>query len=547
MTPSGTEHRTDSPDGTGTDGARSRWSVFAHLTADKAPLYRAILGAFVRAKTRFALHLRPAEVLRALRAAGGEDTPEGRELEAAADLHPDGVEAALLQLCAWSNLERHVDTTEVATVADFYRPRYLYQLTPAGEAAQRAVAEFRRQLERPGELQTAALQDIQQHLLELLELARSPEPDAGKTDRNLTHLTTRFEELTDRAQTFLTSLQRTIDLQGVELESFLEYKELLIDYLERFIGELVTATANIASTLARVEAAGVDGLLETVARRRVADRLDTGPDVLAREVAEWKARWRGLASWFRGGDGPSQAEILRARARAAIPALLNAVAAIHDRRITRSDRTTDLRTLARWFAECEADEDAHRLWHSAFALGSCRHLRVDAATLETWEAEDVSPRTSWIEAPPLRLTPRLRKTGRSTRRGRIAGIVDHSADLRRLERLAADQRRQIDAARRALATDGPVLLSAIGTLDPDAFQLFLDLLGQALARRPADPAKALEPIVAASTDGALEIVLEPLPDAAPAVLSTPHGTFTGPDHRVEIRPSFRLAAAAGGA
>ncbi|MCH9022419.1 MAG: DUF2397 family protein, partial [Planctomycetes bacterium] len=33
------------------------------------------------------------------------------------------------------------------------------------------------------------------------------------------------------------------------IESFLSYKETLIEYLERFIGELVLATADIAETL----------------------------------------------------------------------------------------------------------------------------------------------------------------------------------------------------------------------------------------------------------------------------------------------------------
>lgn len=513
-----------------------RLSVFAHLNAEKAPLYRAVMRSFVAAKSHFALHLRPREILRSLRSGSG--TGEDTDLEGLEDLHEEGVETALRQLCEWGNLERHVDTTDVATVADFYRPRYLYQLTTAGEAAERALVEFHRQIERPGELQTAALQDIHEHLLELLDLARAGaeghEIDAGKADRNLTHLSTRFEELTARAQTFISSLQRTIDLQGVEVEHFLHYKELLIDYLERFVGELVIATANISSTLGQIEDAGIDPLLERVARRRVADRLGAGDAALRREMSEWRARWHGLSSWFLGDDGASQAEILRARARSAIPSLLNAVAAIHDRRITRSDRTTDLRTLARWFAQTDDERDAHRLWHCAFGLGGSRHLKIDAATLDAFEEREVSPRTSWLDAPPLRLTPRLRRTGRYRRPGRTAKVIDRSEEKRHLALLAADQRRQIDAARHALATDGTVRLSHLGRLDRDAFHLFLDLLGQALARR----VEARQTVVAGSSDGALEIVLQPLDDGSTATLETTAGFFSGRDHLVEIRSAL---------
>lgn len=97
--------------------------VFVHVNADKAGLYRAVLRVFMEAKAAFALHLRPADV---------------------------------------------------ATVEEFYRPRFVYQLTAEGEAA-------------------------------------------------------------ERAQTFQRSLQRTMDLHGITVAAFLDYKQTLIDYLERCI------------------------------------------------------------------------------------------------------------------------------------------------------------------------------------------------------------------------------------------------------------------------------------------------------------------------
>jgi hypothetical protein len=39
---------------------------FAHLNAPNAGLYRAVMAAFVRAKRRFAVHLRPEDVHEAL-------------------------------------------------------------------------------------------------------------------------------------------------------------------------------------------------------------------------------------------------------------------------------------------------------------------------------------------------------------------------------------------------------------------------------------------------------------------------------------------------
>jgi uncharacterized protein (TIGR02677 family) len=495
--------------------AAGRLRAFAYVTADKAPLYRAVMRVFVEAKASFTLHLRPPDV-------------------AAALLEPidlAGVEAALASLREWGNLEAHPDTADVATVEEFYRPRYLFQLTPEGEAAERALAAYEAALAQRGELQSAALSDIVSLLGELAALGETPEPDEAKVHRTLRALRDRFEELTSRAQAFMSSLQRTIDLQGVDVPKFLAYKETLIGYLERFIGELVIAAADIGATIRTIEARGIDALLRMAAGRDLADALDPTPADHAAACAGWQARWGGLRSWFIGQpEAPAQAEVLRARARASIPALLLAVASIHDRRVTRSDRSTDLRTLARWFAEADSDASAHRLWRAAFGLAPARHLVIDAATLDAREERPVSPATSWLEAPPLRIAPRLRASGRHVRRGRPNDVIDRSEAKALLAAAAAAEAQQIVAARRRLATGARARLSDLGTLEPAEFALFLDLLGDALAARVG----AEEAVEVVSSDGTLHVRLEPTADGRAATVDTPAGRFSGPDHYVTI-------------
>lgn len=495
------------------------FAAFAHVTADKATTYRAVMGAFTAAKERFAVHLRPADVARGL--PGDARLPE------------DEVETCLLQLCVWGNLRKDSDTAEVTTVEEFYRTRYLYQLTVEGEAAERALRTYHDALAESGELQAAALGDIRELLGELADLAEAGDVDDGQVHRILTTLRTRFDELTAKAQTFIAGLQRTIDLHGVDVATFVAYKDTLIEYLERFIGDLVVATADIVGRIERIEAAGVDAVLAAAARRELADAL--APTAAEAEAAaqRWGARWSGLRAWFIAGDGqPSQAEVLRARARSAIPALLRAVAAINDRRVTRTDRFTDLRTLARWFAQADSDADAHRLWRSAFALTPARHLQVNADTLDARDDTPVAPQTSWLHAPPLRLSPRLRRSGRHAKRGRPSDVVDRSAGKALLAAAIEAEAAQVEAARRLLATGRPTRLSEIGELDPLAFELFLDLLGEALAAK-VTPGDVVE---TTSADGTLAITLEPAQGTA--TITTSAGCLSGPDHLVTIRDAF---------
>src|SRR2546430_17376513 len=147
-------------------GPGGRLKAFAYVNADRAALYRAIMHVLRSAKSRFTLHPRPQAVAASIASAG---LPEPADAAA--------VEAALGQLREWGNLEAHPDTADVATVEEFYRPRYLFQLTPDGEAAERALAAYDQALAQRGEVQSAALSDIRSLLGELAALAHPARPD----------------------------------------------------------------------------------------------------------------------------------------------------------------------------------------------------------------------------------------------------------------------------------------------------------------------------------------------------------------------------------
>lgn len=493
------------------------FAVFAHLNVDHTPLYRAILEFFASERARFVISLRPAEVTAALAASA-----------AAADL--DTVTAALQQLRRWGNLDDTADNADAASIEEFYLNRRLFQLSAAGEAAKHALAVFDEHLQRPGELQTTALHDISDLLDALLPRLADTPPDDAKIHQLLSSLVARFEQLTSRAQSFMRGLQTTLELHGIGLDAFLAYKEKLIDYLEKFIGELIVATNRIAEAILNLEACGVEIAFAAAARRDLVDALDPAPDALDVATARWRQSWSGLRCWFISGESPSQSELLRARARSAIPALLTAVSQINDRRTSRADRAADFSTLARWFAEAPDEPSCHRLWRAAFGLSPARHLRINSETLDASASRAEGPRTSWLEGTPVWLAPRLRQHGRNAPRGPSPAVIDRTAEKDRLREIARAQAAEIDRARQHLVQAGRCRLTELGPLQDGTFRLFLDLLGHALTRRP----DRAGPIDVESADGTLRIRLEPVPDAPDATLRTAHGVFTGADHWVSI-------------
>ena len=191
-------------------------------------------------------------------------------------------------------------------------------------------------------------------------------------------------------------------------------------------------------------------------------------------------------------------------------------------------RSADFRVLARWFAACDDDDGAHRLARAAFALNPARHYCLDT------DADAALPAgTSWIDAPPLQVHPRLRQYGEAAPRGPLARVKDRGEARQLLAHQLAQESQEVEEARARLATGRPARLSGLGELDLKAFGLFLGLLGEALSEQEGP-----EALVERQTgDGLLHIQLTPLAAHTHARIVTPHGIFAGRDHLLTITPT----------
>ena len=494
--------------------------LFRHLSAEKSNFYRCIMDVFAAAKRQYRLQLRPDEVL--AEASWADSPPRIEE-----------VNSALAQLAEWGNLESQPDTARVSSLSDFYRARFLYRLSHGGEAVETGLAVFFQTLERRAELQTVALEDIASRLQALRQLIDQDMTEDGldvaKAHQVLRDLVGVFKDLAENAQAFMAGVARSLELQQAEASAIIAYKRRLIDYLERFLGDLVRRSDSIAQLIQHL-APHVDTVFLQVAER---EARDSAPDDEQDQIDErmrhwqvWRERWKGLRGWFLStGAEPPQAELLRGRARAAIPQLLGAIATLNDHRSGRSDRSADFRMLAHWFAACDSDGEAHRMARAAFALHPARHFSLNL------QAEDELPASiPWAEAPPLQINPRLREYGEAAPRGPLARVRDRSAERALMAEQLSEESRQVDAARQRLATGHPVRLSELGELDTHAFGVFLSLLGEALAEQ-AHPDQIIE---RHTGDGLLSIRMEPLGVATEARIITPVGVFAGRDHLLAI-------------
>jgi uncharacterized protein (TIGR02677 family) len=508
-----------------------RLTLFSYTVESLAPLYRAVMRLFLEAKGRYRIQLRPDDVAAELRRTGLlAELPEG------------SVDRALDQLVEWGNLRRSHDTGRVATLEDFRRRHFVYQLTAAGEAAERAVGEVLAALERSGSLQRVMLGTILRNLLEIrgeLEIVDSGGPRPERLFELLFNVTEQFRALTENASTFLARLHEAIDQGEVRTEAFLLYKQAVLEYLEQFLGELSEIAPRITREIQGIEAAGGERLVALAAG------ADAAPTPLGiQDPAEGlRRKWQGIAAWFVGdGREPATVEHLRAAARGAINRILLVLERLHEKRFRRFSRAADLLRLAGWFDRLEGapggGERVHRLFQSLFGLFGARHF----GGLEE-DPDLVRPGTSWWEAPPVPIAPALRSTGRSTALGRTVQIVDHS----RVKQLLAERHRREGEAQAAalvrFAGCGPLALADLPPLSPDEFALLLSFLDQLLSAPPGRDGRR----EAWSRDGRLRLALDPAAPEAFAEVETEAGRLKLPAFTLTVEETAAQRFARGGA
>lgn len=473
-----------------------RMRIVAYLDHERTPYFRVVMDVLLDEEARLGMHLGASEIDRRVRDALAVE-PELLE-----QLPP--VEDLLTHLQRWRNVDRIHNTRRSSTPEEFMRRDYLYQLTSAGARVHRAMMEIDRDMNDSGALQSSMLPEVLASLVLLVRALDSPEPDLPAALGAFRSTTEGFSVLSENARLFVQELNGSLASEEIrDVEKFIEYKDVVVRYLQQFTVVLGQLSPQIAGLMGRAEAVGLEARLQQLAALEAAPVLGRSRDeAVAREAQRMREQWANLRRWFLpGSDRPAIAELLLDRAAEAINFIILTVGHINDQRFRRANRTADLVTLAGWFDQATPGAATTALWRSAFGSYAARHLGHPHEV----EDDDVRSQENWRASAPAPVSAELRARG--PRAG--AGPVPRVRDTRRAKSLLAAQQREQDSAahgaEQALAARGPVRLSAVSELDRAEADVFLTCLGLVLSARP-DGRKVRR---VRTPDGRLQVVLVP--------------------------------------
>lgn len=439
-----------------------------------------------------------------------------------------GLDRALGQLTAWGLLQATQNhAAAYASPEDFERRNLQWSLTRRGEAAIGGVLNAFLGLRSVVGMQPAVLDAIGDRLADLAQLLVGPEHDdrPARVQVTLAEIEGHLSSLIVSVRQFNGHLQALLQDDATDDDVFGDVKRRTVSYLEEYAEGVERRHRRVRAGIERLRSIGVPVLFDVaVVGANLAPTVSGDPR--PGWIAERHRRWQALDDWFAPTDGsePRIVGLLRV-ARTAIVELLRVLERRWDQRRRSASTANDLRRLARWFADCADDEEAHRLFGVAFGMWPARH-----AHLAPIDGEARQGRRSWSEVTPVEVAPALRTSGSLANRGRVRPVADPSAVRAARQREQAERLRAHHAIRAGLATDGSVRLSHFDGLPEAEFAELLDLLGVGLdAELSTDGTRR-----ALSLDGQVEVVLKDDGQGGTATLHTATGVLQGPDLIVEI-------------
>lgn len=411
------------------------------------------------------------------------------------------------QLVQWGNLQAEQERSRARTVEEFIRKRLRYRLTRYAVEIERLLVRLERQQGNGGSLDPSYLEGLWHRLRQLDRLVRTPgsdrheaaapgtvpgsapgttpgtaglagngapaaaTPDASRARTLWREAYDYFTKTRDFANDYLSSLNAAKPRDLNEFAAFITYKDLLVQYLRRFVRSLMAHADQIEGLLRRWRQ---ERLHERIARLvATADAEEPDPETgrppdLQACIRNRLGEFDSLENWFCDRSG---VDFLQRATTEAIEMIVRQTQRLIDHRRGGASLQRDLEELARAFGRCRDLDEAHRLAGLAFGAAGTQHLQAE-------EPRSVPvDRDVWRDAEPVpvELVPVAR--GRRER-GRSEAVADRRAEREAVLRRERLRQREEAALWDAIFT-GPVLdLAEVRLERPELRDRLLEVLGR---------------------------------------------------------------------
>ncbi|MCL2338310.1 MAG: TIGR02677 family protein [Firmicutes bacterium] len=353
----------------------------SYLNAQNVGRYRCIMRYFYEQHQRLRYWLKPREVFDGAVALGLLEE----------DYTLEQCQKDLNQLVEWRNLVPRHDGGRSATVEEYLRKKFRYQMTPYAVEIERLVAGLEKIRGYGGSLEPSLFEEIAANLDKLEKSAGQFPP--GEAVSLWERIYADFTKLTENASDYIASLQSTKVEELMLTEAFLAYKDSVTQYLQDFIQGLQRHAYKTEALLTDINEGLVHTFLANVRRDLAARPQLDDPLTPAEQLDRLRQEWQSMVRWFAGYENePSDVYFLEQTTKDTIARIVRSALRIQEKHRLGVSRRRELDYLGKWFFSLADIDDSHRLAAQVFGLYRCRHFQglddkdTDNPDISMWQA-----------------------------------------------------------------------------------------------------------------------------------------------------------------
>ena len=427
--------------------------------------YRCVMRYFYQQHQRLRYWLRPEEVYRGVRAYG--------LLE---DYSLEQCQKDLDQLVEWKNLIPRHDGGRSASVEEYLRKKFRYQMTPYAVEIERLVEGLEKVRGYGGSLEPTLLENIARNLRAMVA-KEAGGYEEGEAARLWKAVYDDFRQLTQEAADYIASLQSSKAEELMMSEAFLAYKDSLSLRLRNFVQGLQVHGLKIEGLLGQITPeVRVGFLIKVLADWSKLPQLDEILDP-EEERGRLEQEWDSLVRWFVGeGRESSDMIFLEQATKDTIAKIVRCALRIQEKQRSGVSRKRELDYLGRWFFGLSSLEEAHELAAYSFGLYRTRHFQgvdhkgTDSADVSMWDA-----------APNIRS---LHSRSRSRRRdGGTQAMQSFSGQQEQAKKAFLERSLVEEAVLRAYVGQGRLTLSELEVAPTTLRYQLLQWIGKCMGNR----------------------------------------------------------------
>lgn len=379
----------------------------------------------------------------------------------------------LQTLESWGTVTAIQDKESGFTIEEFRKRKYYYQLSELIQIVDAGVRLWDEEDESLiGSLEGSIFERIHKFIRDFVAI----NPAEYSTDIILERWDNVFETLKtlrERASRYIKHLNSKNTEEFLQTESFLKYKDVLVEYLRTYVQKMSVWEARIARQVALIDEDLVDAYIEQLVEHQ-SKRPRFDGMVFDRKKArrQYESKIMELKHFFCSVNGEESNVSLLFRETEKIILLVTRYA----RRLSEiqnrgQSRKEDYRKLAAWFIDLEETKQAHELSAAVFGVMNVRRLHTSKKATQTRDVE------LWGQKDNVVVTSFMNRRHRTGRKKQV--VIDDFDREKAAKEILEEQKRNEEAIM-ALIKDNQIVLDELGTVEVFIRKTFLRWINRAL-------------------------------------------------------------------